>query len=182
MRGDRARRRVVRQQQGPQVGPQAAGRRQPARSGRQAAGRRLQAVRGRVDRDPLLHQGRRDDRRLVLRRRRRRLLARRQASDPVNENDLPDVREEWSQVDQGAARTRRQFEDRTAKTFFVPKDEIADNGYDLSLNRYKEIVYEEVEYDPPKVIIGRLRELEEEIADGPQRTGGDARMTTATTE
>ena len=41
---------------------------------------------------------------------------------------------------------------------------IRDSGYDLSLNRYKETVYEEIEYDPPKVIIDRLRKLEKEIA------------------
>ena len=45
----------------------------------------------------------------------------------------------------------------------MPADEIRDNKYDLSINRYKEIVYEEVEYDPPKVIIARLREYEDEI-------------------
>jgi len=48
----------------------------------------------------------------------------------------------------------------------VPKDEIKENGYDLSINRYKEIVYEEVEYDPPKVILERVAELEEEIMKG----------------
>jgi hypothetical protein len=40
----------------------------------------------------------------------------------------------------------------------VPREEIAANGYDLSINRYKEIEYEEVQYDPPKVILQRLRE------------------------
>ena len=38
-----------------------------------------------------------------------------------------------------------------------------DNGYDLSINRYKEIEYEEVEYEQPKVIIGKLKQLEAEI-------------------
>jgi len=56
-----------------------------------------------------------------------------------------------------------EFADRTAQCFVVPADEIRENNYDLSLNRYKEIVYEEPVYDPPKVIIGRLRALEEEI-------------------
>ena len=53
--------------------------------------------------------------------------------------------------------------DRKTKAFFVPKKEIKDNGYDLSINRYKEIEYEEVEYEPPKVIIGKLKQLEAEI-------------------
>ncbi len=56
--------------------------------------------------------------------------------------------------------------DRTAKCFFVPKQEIVDNGYDLSYSKYREEVYEEVQYDPPAVIIGRLEELEKEIQDG----------------
>jgi len=52
---------------------------------------------------------------------------------------------------------------RTDQSFLVPRAEIVDNDYDLSINRYKEVVYEAVEYDPPKVILGRLAELEEEI-------------------
>ena len=78
--------------------------------------------------------------------------------DPVEENDLPDVRKRWSK------RNPKKDTDRTAKAFFVPKSEIADNGYDLSINRYKEIVHEEVQYDPPKKILGRLKKLETEIA------------------
>jgi type I restriction enzyme M protein len=45
----------------------------------------------------------------------------------------------------------------------VPREEIQANAYDLSINRYKEIEYEEVTYDPPKVILQRLRELEADI-------------------
>ncbi len=78
--------------------------------------------------------------------------------DPVEANDLPDVRKRW------AARDAKTDTDRTAKAFFVPKDEIAENTYDLSLNRYKEIVHAEVKYDPPKMILERLRTLETEIA------------------
>ena len=54
--------------------------------------------------------------------------------------------------------------DRTAKAFFVPKQEIAQNAYDLSINRYKEIVHEEVKYDPPKTILRRLKKMEAKIA------------------
>ena len=53
--------------------------------------------------------------------------------------------------------------DRTAKAFFVSVEEIQANKYDLSINRYKEIQYEEVEYDPPRVILKKLRDLENEI-------------------
>ena len=48
----------------------------------------------------------------------------------------------------------------------VPKAEIAANGYDLSINRYKEIVYEAVAYDPPLQILDELAALEAEIQQG----------------
>jgi type I restriction enzyme M protein len=53
--------------------------------------------------------------------------------------------------------------DRKAKGFFVPRREIVENEYDLSLNRYKEEVYDEVEYEKPGVILGRLEEIEKSI-------------------
>ncbi len=46
----------------------------------------------------------------------------------------------------------------------MPVEEIRENKYDLSINRYKEIEYEEVEYDPPLVILDKLEALEKEIA------------------
>ena len=46
----------------------------------------------------------------------------------------------------------------------MSKEEIADNKYDLSINRYKEVVYEKVEYDAPSVILDRLAALNEDIA------------------
>jgi type I restriction enzyme M protein len=48
----------------------------------------------------------------------------------------------------------------------VPKDEIAENGYDLSLNRYKQVVHEEVEHVPPKQILAEMMALEREIEAG----------------
>jgi type I restriction enzyme M protein len=48
----------------------------------------------------------------------------------------------------------------------VPKTEVAENGYDLSLNRYKQVVYEEVAHVPPKQILADLMELEKEIEAG----------------
>lgn len=51
---------------------------------------------------------------------------------------------------------------RTEQSFFVPVAEIQENDYDLSINRYKEIVYEEIEYDPPKVILERIQERDAE--------------------
>jgi type I restriction enzyme M protein len=79
--------------------------------------------------------------------------------DPTpDRDDLPDVRVRWKNRD--AAKDT----DRTAKAFFVPKADVVGQNYDLSLGRYKEVVHEERKTDPPKVILGRLKELEAEIA------------------
>jgi type I restriction enzyme M protein len=79
--------------------------------------------------------------------------------DPTPEqNDLPDVRLRW------ASRDPKKDTDRTAKAFFVPKADIVRENYDLSLGRYKEVIHEEVKYDPPKVILKRLKKLEQDIA------------------
>jgi len=83
--------------------------------------------------------------------------------DKIEANDIPDVVAQWKAWEHGKESVRSNFEDRKAKAFYVPVDEIVENGFDLSLNRYKEIEYEEVEYDPPKVILQQLRELEDEI-------------------
>lgn len=56
-----------------------------------------------------------------------------------------------------------RLEDHKAKAFTVPREEIAENKYDLSINRYKEIEYEEEEYDPPLLILDQLDALEKEI-------------------
>ena len=76
---------------------------------------------------------------------------------PIKDDDLPDLLRQWKK------RNHRKDTDRTKKGFFVPKEEIAENKYDLSFNRYAQTAYEEVEYDPPKTILNRLRKLEEEI-------------------
>lgn len=93
---------------------------------------------------------------------------------PVKETDLPDLLAKWKQSRPQTKTTRNAepgtqnhepFSDRSENCFTVPKTEIADNKYDLSFNRYAEVKYEEVEYDPPKVILERLEKLEEEIMD-----------------
>jgi type I restriction enzyme M protein len=76
-------------------------------------------------------------------------------------NNLPDIARRW----QERATTERQ-RPRTAQSFCVPKAEIVATGYDLSINRYKEVVHEAVEHRPPKEIIAELKGLEKEIADG----------------
>jgi type I restriction enzyme M protein len=62
--------------------------------------------------------------------------------------------------------------DRTAKHFFVNADQIRENKYDLSINRYKEIVYEEEEYDAPKEILAQIKELEKDILADMEELGG----------
>ena len=52
---------------------------------------------------------------------------------------------------------------RTEKSFFVPKQEIVDNGYDLSINKYKKTEYKPVEYPPTSEIMAELRRLEKEV-------------------
>ena len=78
----------------------------------------------------------------------------------IDENDISDIVERFHNLEKEADRKR------TEQSFFVDVEEIRENGYDLSINKYKEIVYEEVEYDAPSVILGRVKELEDEIATG----------------
>jgi type I restriction enzyme M protein len=81
-------------------------------------------------------------------------------ADKHETNNLPDILKRWQ------AQGKEGKRQRTEQSFLVPKAEIAENGYDLSINRYKEVVYEEVEYDPPLKILAELRELENEITAG----------------
>lgn len=75
-------------------------------------------------------------------------------------NNLPDVLARWKERENSEVERAR-----TSQSFVVPKAEIVENKYDLSINRYKEIVYEEVKYDPPLVILDQLDALEKEIQD-----------------
>ncbi|MCZ0732018.1 type I restriction-modification system subunit M [Mycolicibacterium iranicum] len=81
--------------------------------------------------------------------------------NPVEANDLPDVSERW--VSRAGTELGRA---RTDQSFCVPKADIVAQGYDLSLNRYKEIVRDEVEHRSPLEIIAEIEELEGEIAAG----------------
>jgi type I restriction enzyme M protein len=77
----------------------------------------------------------------------------------VKENDIPDILTRWESWDTEAKRKR------TDTSFLVPKSEIIENDYDLSINRYKEIVYEEVVYDAPNVILSNIKKLDRERND-----------------
>ncbi len=80
--------------------------------------------------------------------------------NPVAENDLSDVLQRWQNRAEEVGRAR------TEQSFLVPKQEIVDNSYDLSLNRYKEIEVEEVEHRDPVEIIAELEQLDDEIRAG----------------
>jgi len=82
-------------------------------------------------------------------------------------NDLPDALARWLQ--RGGAERERP---RSARSFVVPKAEIAAAGWDLSLNRYKEVVREAVEHRSPRAILAELRRLEGEIQEGMARLEG----------
>ncbi len=79
---------------------------------------------------------------------------------PIEQNDIEDIIKRYRNLE---GETNRK---RTDQSFFVSKEEIVENDYDLSINRYKEIVYEEVEYEEPKVIIEKIRNFEQQILDG----------------
>ena len=77
----------------------------------------------------------------------------------IKENDIPDIIERFQNLDKETERKR------TEQSFFVPKEEIAENGYDLSINKYKEIEYVPVEYPPTQEIMADLREIEKKIEE-----------------
>lgn len=66
------------------------------------------------------------------------------------ENDIPDVIARFKNMDAEATRTRKE------QSFLVPVEEIRDNDYDLSINKYKEVERVKVEYEAPEVIFGKI--------------------------
>ena len=75
----------------------------------------------------------------------------------TKENDIPDIIARFRALDAEEGRAR------TEQSFFVPKDEIVANDYDLSINKYKQTEYKPVEYPPTIEIMAKLDELEMEI-------------------
>lgn len=78
----------------------------------------------------------------------------------TKENDIPDI------IARFHNREAEKGRERTEQSFMVPKAEIADNGYDLSINKYKQVEYVPVEYPPTSEILADLQALEAEIAQG----------------
>lgn len=86
-------------------------------------------------------------------------LIQQQQQASISYTDIPDVIQRWRNKEKENNRLR------TDKSFFVPVKELVDNGYDLSMNRYKEVVHEEKQYDPPAAIIAAIKELDKERHD-----------------
>jgi type I restriction enzyme M protein len=86
--------------------------------------------------------------------------------NPIEANDIPDILNRWKNPEAEADRKR------TDKSFYVPVKEIRKEKYDLSINRYKEIVYEEVKYDPPKQILAEIMKMEDDIQKGLKELDG----------
>ena len=78
---------------------------------------------------------------------------------PVADNDIPDIIKRFHNLDNETERAK------TEQSFFVDKQDIVDNDYDLSINKYKETEYIPVEYPPTSEILAELRSLEKEIQD-----------------
>jgi type I restriction enzyme M protein len=79
----------------------------------------------------------------------------------VHANDLPDVLARWK-----LRTTTERDRARAEQSFTVPRADIVAQGYDLSLNRYKEVVHDDVDHRPPLEIIAHIEALEEEISKG----------------
>ena len=77
----------------------------------------------------------------------------------TKENDIPDI------IQRFANRDKEEERKRTEQSFLVPKDEIVQNDYDLSINKYKQTEYKPVEYPPTEQIMAELRELDKKISE-----------------
>lgn len=84
----------------------------------------------------------------------------------ISENDIPDIIERFHSLDKETGRKR------TEQSFLVPKEEIAGNDYDLSINKYKEIEYVPTEYPPTSEILAEIKELQKKISDGIEELEG----------
>jgi len=76
---------------------------------------------------------------------------------PLEANDIPDIIARYNNLENEANRTRKE------QSFFVPKDEIVANGYDLTINKYKKIEREKIEYEKPEIVLARIKKLQAAI-------------------
>jgi type I restriction enzyme M protein len=80
--------------------------------------------------------------------------------DKISDNDIPDIVKSFSDFQN--LPDLESLKTRTAQKFIVPVSEIISNNYDLSINRYKEIVYEEKHYEKPAVILASIKDLDKQ--------------------
>lgn len=78
----------------------------------------------------------------------------------IEENDIPDIISRFKNLEDEEKR------ETTEQSFFVPKDEIIQNDYDLSINKYKKVEYTPVQYPPTTDILAEIKELENDIIKG----------------
>jgi type I restriction enzyme M protein len=83
----------------------------------------------------------------------------------LDNNDIPDIITRFGNL------VNESNRERTEQSFFVPKDEIVTNGYDLSINKYKKSVYVEETYPHPKEIIAEINAMEKDIQNGLKELG-----------
>lgn len=88
--------------------------------------------------------------------------------NPIKDNDIPDALAKWKRYSElyqanDQKTLTEEFGEKTQKAFMVSAEDIKAQKYDLSINRYKEVVYTEETYEEPKVILGKLKALENEI-------------------
>ena len=76
---------------------------------------------------------------------------------PIVQNDIPDIIARFKNLNGEESR------ERTEQSFFVPKQEIVDNGYDLSINKYKKTEYVPIEYPPTEVILAEIEKLNKQV-------------------
>ena len=78
---------------------------------------------------------------------------------PIDANDIPDIIARFHDL------ASEEGRERTEQSFYVPKQEIVDNGYDLSINKYKKTDYVAVEYPPTSEILDELDRLNAQIEE-----------------
>ena len=78
----------------------------------------------------------------------------------VEQNDIPDIIQRFRHLE------AEKYRKRTDSSFFVPLEEIEENEYDLSINKYKEMEYEETKYETPKEIMNKISFFEDDIMKG----------------
>lgn len=85
---------------------------------------------------------------------------------PVEQNDIPEIVERFGKLNEEVTRNRSE------QSFFVDLQEIRDNGYDLSINKYKVIEHKEIVYAHPSEILSKIQQLELEIQTGLEELAG----------